>query len=161
MSGWAMLIRANAVGTQTYEINRNLLLDDGPRADSVPNLEILTGDVAGAGHASATGRFDEEQVFYLRSRGISEEEARRLVVLGFFADVLDGIDVPMIPRRGDARRGGGTRLPARGSVMADVSVRLADLRDRQPRRVVIDGVQVALVRVGDEVFAVNDVCSPR
>ena len=43
--------------------------------------------------------------------------------------------------------------------MADVSVRLADLRDRQPRRVVIDGVQVALVRVGDEVFAVNDVCS--
>ena len=91
-----VLIRANAVGTQTYEINRNLLLDDGPRADSVPNLEILTGDVAGAGHASATGRFDEEQVFYLRSRGISEEEARRLVVLGFFADVLDGIDVPMI-----------------------------------------------------------------
>ena len=99
------------------------------------------------------------QVFYLRSRGISEEEARRLVVLGFFADVLDGIDVRPDPRRGDARRGGGTRLPARGSVMADVSVRLADLRDRQPRRVVIDGVQVALVRVGDEVFAVNDVCS--
>jgi Fe-S cluster assembly protein SufD len=91
-----VLIGASAVGTQTYEINRNLLLGDGPRADSVPNLEILTGDIVGAGHASATGRFDEEQVFYLRSRGISEEEARRLVVLGFFADVLDGIDVPMI-----------------------------------------------------------------
>ncbi len=91
-----VLIRPEAVGTQTYEINRNLLLDDGPRADSVPNLEILTGDVAGAGHASATGRFDEEQVFYLRSRGITEDEARRLVVLGFFADVLDGIDVPMV-----------------------------------------------------------------
>ena len=91
-----VLIQPSAVGTQTYEINRNLLLDDGPRADSVPNLEILTGDVAGAGHASATGRFDEEQLFYLRSRGIPEEQARRLVVLGFFADVLDGIDVPMI-----------------------------------------------------------------
>jgi Fe-S cluster assembly protein SufD len=91
-----VLIQPTAVGTQTYEINRNLLLDDGARADSVPNLEILTGDVVGAGHASTTGRFDEEQVFYLRSRGITEQEARRLVVLGFFADVLDGIDVPMI-----------------------------------------------------------------
>lgn len=91
-----VLIQPKAVGTQTYEINRNLLLDDGPRADSVPNLEILTGDVVGAGHASTTGRFDEEQLFYLRSRGIPEDEARRLVVLGFFADVLDGIDVPMI-----------------------------------------------------------------
>jgi Fe-S cluster assembly protein SufD len=91
-----VLIQPSAVGTQTYEVNRNLLLDDGPRADSVPNLEILTGDVAGAGHASATGRFDEEQVFYLQSRGITEEDARRLVVLGFFADVLDGIDVPLV-----------------------------------------------------------------
>lgn len=91
-----VLIQPSAVGTRTYEINRNLLLDDGPRADSIPNLEILTGDVVGAGHASATGRFDEEQLFYLRSRGITEIEARRLVVLGFFADVLEGIDVPMI-----------------------------------------------------------------
>lgn len=91
-----VLIRPAAVGTRTYEINRNLLLDDGPRADSIPNLEILTGDIVGAGHASATGRFDAEQVFYLRSRGITEDEARRLVVLGFFGDVLDGIDVPMI-----------------------------------------------------------------
>jgi Fe-S cluster assembly protein SufD len=91
-----VIIQAEAVGTKTYEINRNLLLDDGPRADSVPNLEILTGDVVGAGHASATGRFDEEQLFYLMSRGIPEDQARRLVVLGFFADVLDGIDVPMV-----------------------------------------------------------------
>lgn len=91
-----VLIQPSAVGTSTYEINRNLLLDDGPRADSVPNLEILTGDVAGAGHASTTGRFDAEQLFYLRSRGISEELARRLVVLGYFAEVLDGIDVPLV-----------------------------------------------------------------
>lgn len=94
-----VLIRPEAVGTQTYEINRNLLLDDGPRADSVPNLEILTGDVVGAGHASATGRFDEEQVFYLRSRGIPEADARRLVVLGFFGEILDRIDVPLIRTR--------------------------------------------------------------
>jgi len=91
-----VLIQPSAIGTQTYEINRNLLLDDGPRADSIPNLEILTGDVISAGHASATGRFDEEQLFYLMSRGITEEQARRLVVLGFFADVLDSIGVPMI-----------------------------------------------------------------
>ena len=65
-----VLIRAAAVGTDTYEINRNLLLTDGARADSVPNLEIETGEIAGAGHASATGRFDDEQLFYLQSRGI-------------------------------------------------------------------------------------------
>ncbi len=86
-----VLIRANAVGTDTYEINRNLVLSDGARADSVPNLEIETGEIAGAGHASATGRFDDEQLFYLQSRGIPADEARRLVVRGFFTDVLDRI----------------------------------------------------------------------
>lgn len=83
-----VLVRRTAVGIDTYEMNRNLLLDDGPRADSVPNLELETGDVASAGHASATGRFDDEQLFYLQSRGISERIARQLVVRGFFADVL-------------------------------------------------------------------------
>ena len=87
-------IRPTATGTDTYEMNRNLLLSDGARADSVPNLEIETGDIAGAGHASATGRFDDLQLFYLRSRGIPEEEARRLVVRGFFADVVGRIGVP-------------------------------------------------------------------
>ena len=86
-----VLIRAAAVGTDTYELNRNLVLTDGARADSVPNLEIETGDVVGAGHASATGRFDDEQLFYLQSRGIDADTARRLVVLGFFAEVLDKI----------------------------------------------------------------------
>lgn len=83
-----VLVRRNAVGIDTYELNRNLLLNDGPRADSVPNLELETGDVAGAGHASATGRFDDEQLFYLQSRGIPEDLARQLVVRGFFVDVL-------------------------------------------------------------------------
>jgi Fe-S cluster assembly protein SufD len=89
-----VLIRAAAEGTDTYELNRNLLLTDGARADSVPNLEIETGEIVGAGHASATGRFDDEQLFYLQARGIPEEEARRLVVRGFFADVVRQIGVP-------------------------------------------------------------------
>jgi Fe-S cluster assembly protein SufD len=87
-------IRPEATGTSTYEMNRNLLLSDGARADSVPNLEIETGDIAGAGHASTTGRFDDLQLFYLQSRGIPEQEARRLVVRGFFADVVERIGIP-------------------------------------------------------------------
>ncbi|WP_445263103.1 Fe-S cluster assembly protein SufD [Pseudokineococcus sp. 1T1Z-3] len=94
-----VLIRAAAEGTDTYELNRNLVLTDGARADSVPNLEIETGDIEGAGHASATGRFDDEQLFYLRSRGIPEEVARRLVVRGFFADVVARIGVPSVTER--------------------------------------------------------------
>ncbi len=87
-------IRPAATGTQTYEMNRNLLLSDGARADSVPNLEIETGEIVSAGHASATGRFDDLQLFYLQSRGIDAENAQRLVVRGFFADVVDRIGIP-------------------------------------------------------------------
>ncbi|TDC76665.1 Fe-S cluster assembly protein SufD [Micromonospora sp. KC606] len=98
-----VLIRAEATGTDTYEINRNLLLSDGARADSVPNLEIETGEIAGAGHASATGRFDDEQLFYLMARGIPEGEARRLVVRGFFAELINKIPVEELRERlGDA-----------------------------------------------------------
>ena len=89
-----VLIRKVAEGVETYESNKNLVLTDGCRADSVPNLEIETGEIVGAGHASTTGRFDDEQLFYLRSRGISESEARRLVVHGFFADIIRKIGVP-------------------------------------------------------------------
>jgi len=89
-----VLIRKAAEGIETYESNKNLVLTDGCRADSVPNLEIETGEIVGAGHASTTGRFDDEQLFYLRSRGISESEARRLVVHGFFADIIRKIGVP-------------------------------------------------------------------
>jgi Fe-S cluster assembly protein SufD len=98
-----VLIRATATGTDTYEINRNLILTDGARADSVPNLEIETGEVAGAGHASATGRFDDEQLFYLMARGITEGEARKLVVRGFFAELVHKIPVEELRERlGDA-----------------------------------------------------------
>lgn len=86
-----VLIRENALQTDTYEQNRNLILTDGARADSVPNLEIETGEIVGAGHASATGRFDDEHLFYLQSRGISESEARRLVVRGFLMEVVQQI----------------------------------------------------------------------
>lgn len=94
-----VLIRAEATGTDTFEINRNLVLTDGARADSVPNLEIETGEIAGAGHASATGRFDDEQLFYLRARGIPEEQARRLVVRGFFNEIIAKIAVPEVRER--------------------------------------------------------------
>ena len=91
-----VLIRQVAEGIDTYESNRNLVLTDGCQADSVPNLEIETGEIVGAGHASTTGRFDDQQLFYLQSRGIHEDEARRLVVHGFFADIIRKIGVPQI-----------------------------------------------------------------
>jgi len=94
-----VLIRAEAEGTDTYELNRNLVLTEGARADSVPNLEIQTGEIVGAGHASATGRFDDEQLFYLQSRGITEAEARRLVVRGFFTELIQRIGVPELAER--------------------------------------------------------------
>lgn len=94
-----VLIREAGVGTDTYELNRNLLLTDGARADSVPNLEIETGKIEGAGHASASGRFDDEQLFYLQSRGLDEHTARRLVVRGFLNEVIQQIGVEEIQDR--------------------------------------------------------------
>lgn len=94
-----VLIRAEAEGTDTYELNRNLILTQGARADSVPNLEIETGLIEGAGHASATGRFDDEQLFYLQARGIEEGAARRLVVRGFLNEVIQSIKVPALEER--------------------------------------------------------------
>ncbi len=88
-----VLIRKVAEDIDTFEQNDNLVLTDGARADSIPNLEIETGDIAGAGHASTTGRFDDEHLFYLQSRGIEEEEARRLVVHGFFNDIIRRIGI--------------------------------------------------------------------
>ncbi|MER6914885.1 Fe-S cluster assembly protein SufD [Streptomyces sp. NPDC000594] len=94
-----VLIRVAAEGTDTYEMNRNLVLTDGARVDSVPNLEIETGEIVGAGHASATGRFDDEQLFYLMARGIPEQDARRLVVRGFFAELVQQIGLPDVEER--------------------------------------------------------------
>lgn len=91
-----VLIRANAQGTDTYEANRNLVLTEGARADAVPNLEIETGEIVGAGHAATVGRFDDEQLFYLLSRGINQAQARRLIVRGFFSEVINRIPIPTV-----------------------------------------------------------------
>jgi Fe-S cluster assembly protein SufD len=89
-----VIIRPEAEGTDTYEYNRNLVLTDGTRVDSVPNLEILTGEVVGAGHASASGRLEDEHLFYLMARGIPFADARRLVITGFFGQLIAQIEVP-------------------------------------------------------------------
>ena len=94
-----VLIRETAEGTDSYELNRNLLLVDGARADSVPNLEIETGKIEGAGHASASGRFDDEQLFYLMARGLHESEAKKLVVRGFLHEIIQKIGVTEVEER--------------------------------------------------------------
>ena len=94
-----MLIRPEATGTDTYEYNRNLVLTDGTRVDSVPNLEILTGEIVGAGHASASGRLEDHHLFYLMARGIPFHEARKLVIRGFFGQLIDTIEVPELRGR--------------------------------------------------------------
>jgi Fe-S cluster assembly protein SufD len=94
-----VLIRPEATGTDTYEYNRNLVLTDGTRVDSVPNLEILTGEITGAGHASASGRLEDHHLFYLMARGIPFAEARRLVIRGFFGQLIETIEVPGLRER--------------------------------------------------------------
>jgi Fe-S cluster assembly protein SufD len=94
-----VVIRPTATGTDTYEYNRNLVLTDGTRVDSVPNLEILTGEVVGAGHASASGRLEDQHLFYLMTRGIDFDEARRLVIRGFFGQMIEQIEVPELRDR--------------------------------------------------------------
>lgn len=94
-----VLIRKAAEGIETYEANKNLVLTDGCQADSVPNLEIQTGEIVGAGHSSTTGRFDDEQLFYLTSRGIDPVEAKRLVVHGFFTDIIRRVGVPELEEK--------------------------------------------------------------
>lgn len=92
------LIQPSAPQTDSYELNRNLVLTPGAIADSEPNLEIENGNIVGAGHASSVGRFDDEELFYLQSRGIPETEARKLVVRGFFGELIDEIGVTEISK---------------------------------------------------------------
>jgi Fe-S cluster assembly protein SufD len=94
-----VVIRPQAIGTDTYEYNRNLVLTDGTRVDSVPNLEILTGEVVGAGHASASGRLEDQHLFYLMARGIPFHEARKLVIRGFFGELIGHVEVPELRER--------------------------------------------------------------
>lgn len=104
----AMRDRSNAIYTGTviiehgahrcdaYQTNRNILLSDHAKAHSVPNLEILTNDPTRCGHAASVGPVSEDEIFYLQSRGIPADEATRLIVRGFFAEVLDRIDIPEV-----------------------------------------------------------------
>jgi Fe-S cluster assembly protein SufD len=91
-SVWQGMIRVapGAQRTDGYQANRNLILSDGARADSIPGLEIMADDVR-CTHGSTVGQIDEEHVFYLRSRGMTRREAERLIVEGFFLEVLDRI----------------------------------------------------------------------
>ncbi len=124
-----VLIGPDATGTDTYEQNRNLVLTEGTRADSIPNLEIQTGDIVGAGHASATGRFDDEQLFYLQARGITEEEARRLVVFGFLAEVVQRTGSPTLSRPPRPRSRPSSQEAAHDREQE--CARWADLEDQQ------------------------------
>ena len=156
-----VLIRAEATGTDTYERNRNLLLTEGARADSVPNLEILTGEVIGAGHASTSGRLEDQHLFYLMARGIPLAEARRLVIRGFFGELIAKIGVPRTPgadRRGDRGGAGGSRR-CRAMTEFVRACALSDVPAEGAIGVDIGDVPVAVVRAGGEVFALHDVCS--
>ena len=141
------------------------MLTDGARADSVPNLEIETGEIVGAGHASATGRFDDEQLFYLCSRGIDAETARRLVVRGFFADVVQQIGLPELQDRLmgtiEARLGA---LPGSGGagglgMSFERVCALSDVKEPGSLRVELADVDIAVVRFEGEVYAIEDLCS--
>jgi Fe-S cluster assembly protein SufD len=103
-------VRKEAVGTNAFQTNRNLVLSEGARAESVPNLEIETNDVR-CSHASAVGPIDDDQRFYLESRGIPPEETERLIVLGFFADILGGLPARTLGER--MRAEVATKLAAR------------------------------------------------
>jgi len=91
---WRGMIRVEetAQKTNAYQENRNLLLSDQAHADSIPGLEIMANDVR-CTHGATLGRVDREQLFYLMTRGLSRAEAERLIVRGFFQDVLDRIEL--------------------------------------------------------------------
>jgi hypothetical protein len=157
------LIRKIAENIETYETNKNLVLTEGARADSVPNLEIETGEIIGAGHSSTTGRFDDEQLFYLTSRGIDPDEAKRLVVMGFFVEIIRRIGIDDLEGAADRRGRAGARRDRRhrqarpgGRVSWTVACPVAELEEDLPFSVDVDGELIALVSTEGEVFAIQD-----
>jgi Fe-S cluster assembly protein SufD len=88
-------LRPPAQKSEAYQTNRNLVLTEGAGAESIPNLEIEANDVR-CSHASTVGPIDDDQRYYLESRGIPPEEAERLIVLGFFDDVFARLPVPAL-----------------------------------------------------------------
>jgi len=88
-------VRKEAQKTEAFQTNRNLVLSEGAEAKSVPNLEIEADDVR-CSHASTVGPIDDDQLYYLATRGVSPAEAERLIVLGFFDDVFDRLPLPSL-----------------------------------------------------------------
>lgn len=88
-----LVVPPGAPGTDAYQTNRNLVLNEGARADTIPFLEIETAEVK-CSHAGAVGRVDDEHLFYLRSRGVPDAQAKRLVVMGFLQEVLEHVELP-------------------------------------------------------------------
>ena len=107
-------VAKEARGTNAFQTNRNVKLSDGAWAESVPNLEIENNDVH-CSHASTVGPIDEDQRFYLESRGVPPEAAERLIVAGFFAEVLEQTADPGAGRRSRSR----DRSPARLAEVAE------------------------------------------
>ncbi|HET6771219.1 MAG TPA: Fe-S cluster assembly protein SufD [Actinomycetota bacterium] len=93
-SGWVH-VRKDAQKTNAFQTNRNIVLSDEAKADSIPNLEIEANDVR-CGHAASVGPVDEDVRFYMQSRGIPADEAERLIVTGFFQEVLDRVPLPEV-----------------------------------------------------------------
>lgn len=98
-------VHQGAQKTNAFQANRNLILSDGAKADSIPNLEIMANDLR-CTHGSATSRLNEEHLFYLMSRGLRRLDAIRMVVEGFFAELVDRIPLEGVQRRlrGDVDR---------------------------------------------------------
>jgi len=92
-----LVVPPGAPGTDAYQTNRNLVLNEGAHADTIPFLEIETAEVK-CSHAGAVGRVDDEHLFYLRSRGVPEESAKRLIVLGFLQEVLEHVRLEEVRR---------------------------------------------------------------
>jgi Fe-S cluster assembly protein SufD len=90
-------LRAEAQHANAFQTNRNLVLTEGAGAESIPNLEIEANDVR-CSHASAVGPIDDDQRYYLESRGVHPDDAEQLIILGFFDDVLDRLPVPSLAR---------------------------------------------------------------
>lgn len=93
-----VIIEKGAHRCDAYQTNRNILLSETAKAQSVPNLEILTNDPTRCGHAASVGPVSEDELFYLQTRGISPEEAERLIVFGFFREVLDRVELEDVRR---------------------------------------------------------------
>jgi Fe-S cluster assembly protein SufD len=93
-SGWVH-IRPGATHSNAFQTNRNIVLSEHAKADTIPNLEIENNEVR-CGHAASVGPVDQDALFYLQSRGISRKEAERLIVFGFFQEVLERVDLPEV-----------------------------------------------------------------